>query len=320
MANLYPNGIGASGGSRYAKSKNLILGGGASPTYRGNIYYVHHTGSDSNSGLEINKPLATVGKAVGVGTVSGQIGTCTTPGLAKRGDVVAMLPGHRETIRYNIASPKTWVTNTSVNRIKLIGMGDGGQTPYIDNEDDVSLAYTNGLQIVAGVIFGKNLARSSSFNPSAEKLVSVSSATTFEDCVFEVGDNDGDPLEESGSNINDYLYTSISLYTPGSRFSRCLFKNSSTSLPQRVQAARVMASSATNIAFDECTFDGGAHGWGPPAFSCGRPWASELCFADGIVANDLVLVNGVDFSVEYATIQSVFVNVKASNGECKVIS
>jgi hypothetical protein len=315
MANLYPNGIGASGGSRYAKAKNLTLASGASP-YRGNIYYVHHTGSDSNSGLEINKPFATIGKAFGTGSNSVITGTNLVPGAVAIGDVIAVLPGHRETIRYG---NNTLVIAGSITSVKIIGMGDGEEMPYIDCEDDVTLANLRGCTLVTGIRFGQSLSRSNAVNAHATRIIVNINATVFEDCIFETGDNDGDPTEESGSNLFDYLYSTVLIDASTTEFYRCLFKNTATLYPQRVQAVRIYTQRA-GIKFYDCMFDGGETGWGPPAFSYGRPWASSYYAISGFMAVDLVLINGADFSIETNGIQIAFVTVKSSNGSSQVIS
>jgi len=96
--NIYPNGAGGASGDRFATDAPLYSSG--------LVYYLHSgTGSDSNSGLEREKPLATIGQAI----------TNTSAG-----DIIIALSGHSESLAAQVPFAKA---------LTVAGEGTGSSRP-----------------------------------------------------------------------------------------------------------------------------------------------------------------------------------------------
>lgn len=92
----FPNGLKVQGFP-------LVLGAG-------NVFYVHHSGSNGNDGQSIDKPVATIDYAIGL---------CE----ANNGDIIIVLQGHAETV--------TSAITADIAGISIIGWGVGTQRPNI---------------------------------------------------------------------------------------------------------------------------------------------------------------------------------------------
>lgn len=89
------------------------LGNGDIPTTTGSVFFVHSgTGSNSNSGLEPTRALATIDAAVD---------KCT----ASKGDIILVMPGHAE----NISAATTLVVDKA--GVHIIGLGTGRNRPVL---------------------------------------------------------------------------------------------------------------------------------------------------------------------------------------------
>ena len=101
----FPNGI---------TSYGVPVLGSAGITTTGNFFFVDSvTGSNGNSGLDPDHPLATIDTAVG---------KCT----ASKGDIILVMPGHNESI--------TAATSLVVDvaGVSIIGLGVGNTRPTLD--------------------------------------------------------------------------------------------------------------------------------------------------------------------------------------------
>lgn len=99
----YPNGVSSFG--------LLQLGGYSMPTAFGKYIFVSSvTGSDSNNGLAITTPVATINQAITLAT-------------ANNGDVIVLLPGHAETI--------TGAAGAAISKagLQIVGVGNGSLRP-----------------------------------------------------------------------------------------------------------------------------------------------------------------------------------------------
>lgn len=96
----FPNGISSMG--------MPILG-----STTGSVFFVHHSGSNGNSGADADHPFATIDNAVG---------QCT----ANKGDVIVVMAGHNETI---IDATSLVV---DVEGVTIMGLGVGHSRPVLD--------------------------------------------------------------------------------------------------------------------------------------------------------------------------------------------
>lgn len=102
MISKFPNGVSSFGVP--------VMPGGIPFVTSGSVFFVHHSGSNGNSGLDPSQPLATIDYA---------IGKCT----ASKGDVILVMPGHTETVTSSITMDVAGVT--------IWGMGWGNLRPLI---------------------------------------------------------------------------------------------------------------------------------------------------------------------------------------------
>jgi hypothetical protein len=99
----FPNGVSSFGIPQ--------MGSGTIPTTTGSYFFVSSgTGSDSNAGKEIEKPLATLDAA---------IGKCT----ASKMDVIVLMPGHSETVS------GAGAITMDVAGVQIVGLGTGTLRP-----------------------------------------------------------------------------------------------------------------------------------------------------------------------------------------------
>jgi len=97
----FPNGISSFG---------IPLVGSGPILTTGNVFFVHHTGSDSNSGTDATQPFATLDYA---------IGRCT----ADKNDTIIVMAGHAETI--------TSAITVDIAGVSIIGIGNGTNRPAL---------------------------------------------------------------------------------------------------------------------------------------------------------------------------------------------
>jgi len=138
-----------------------VLGAGPIVT-TGTVYFVHHTGSNSNSGLDPTQPFANLTTA---------ITACTT----NKGDVIILMPSHAETI-------STTVTLSKAN-VSIIGLGNGTARPNLTQGTTGStgmLTVSGSNNRIANVYF------TGSATGTNEPLLTISTGSnvTVEGCVF----------------------------------------------------------------------------------------------------------------------------------------
>jgi len=139
-----------------------ILGSGAEKfVTTGSVYFVHSTGSNSNSGTDPDHPLATIDYA---------IGKCT----ADKKDLILVMPGHTESVATSITA--------DVDGISIIGLGNGDNRPTI-----TGTAATDDVTVTGDDVLIDNLKfKHSTANCTA--MVNVAGANcTIQNCHFEQG-------------------------------------------------------------------------------------------------------------------------------------
>lgn len=122
----FPNGVASFG-------LPVLPPGGVFGPSTGSVFFVHHTGSNGNSGLTTAQPFATIDAA---------IGACT----ASKGDTIYVMPGHAETISTAAG------INADVAGVRIIGLGWGGARPTITMS-----ATTSTIAIAAASVTLSNL-------------------------------------------------------------------------------------------------------------------------------------------------------------------
>lgn len=128
----------------------------------GNVFWVDSsTGSNNNTGLDPDWPLATIDYA---------IGKCT----ASKGDVIYVMPGHTEAV--SAASG----ISCDVAGVSIIGLGNAGNRPLIT----LGTATTATVNVSAQNVLIKNLQFTSAINDLAVFIVVAANNTTIEDCKF----------------------------------------------------------------------------------------------------------------------------------------
>lgn len=217
----------------------------------GNIWYVHHTGSDAASprGKERIRPLATIEQAF---TNSATY------------DTVVCLEGHQQSV--------SAVITTMKQGQRLIGEGSGASRPRFTravNDELFDFAargiYLDNLYFAAGTV--------ASALPKVKLTQSVGT-TWVNNCYFECGGND------TGTGLSVNL-------SAGTRITNCNFVSSSTSTSSQPGSGLVLTGgTAQDVVLDNVVFDGGASGWSNPYamdFSAG---AAELYATNIDLLND----------------------------------
>lgn len=156
MATLHTNGIGGSTGP------GLVT---ASPLYGGTIYYVHHSGSDSNNGTERSRPLATVDAATSTASAVGSI--------------VCLLEGHREEL--------SGTSPTVAAGVTLIGEGEGDSRPKIWSPEDLTTLVVLAGARAENIWIGESIAKNSGAAPSATRL-QCATGVDLEGVRVDIGD------------------------------------------------------------------------------------------------------------------------------------
>lgn len=153
MISKFPNGVSSFGVP--------VMPGGIPFVTSGSVFFVHHSGSNGNSGLDPSQPLATIDYA---------IGKCT----ASKGDVILVMPGHAESvsgIALDVAGVSVW------------GMGWGNLRPTLTVNaaaDCVSITAANCM--FGNFIFEASVDAYTAFvNVAADGCV-------VRDCVFHMND------------------------------------------------------------------------------------------------------------------------------------
>jgi hypothetical protein len=132
----------------------------------GQVFFVHSSGSNGNTGKTPAKPFATLAKA---------ISQCT----AAKGDTIYVMPGHTETL---IAAAGVAV---SVAGVRIVGLGNGKNRPVFNYTTSAAASF----DVTAANVYVENLY----FRPigvaSVTSAVNVSAADAcFVNCEWELGD------------------------------------------------------------------------------------------------------------------------------------
>jgi hypothetical protein len=223
-ANIYINGAGGVTGAALASLKPLY--------YSGKIYYLDsQTGDDNYTGLERNKPFATLAKAIG--------------DMADY-DTLVILAGSTETITTGVTD------GAGLDGITIIGEGTGSQRPKFTRGDDIVLMTIVGT----GWLFDNLYFPESTASQTGDSrfYLSGDGIFTFNNCYFECGANDTDnALDISGGSGNgNYTITNTS------------FVSVSTDVTAQPQRAVRFDSAVAFLTLDNVVFDGGVSGWSNP--------------------------------------------------------
>lgn len=174
-AAIFPNGIGGLSGDELVIETELYT--------TGNVYYVHHTGSDANVGTSRQKPLATLFHA------NAQM---------EDNDIIVLLDGHAETITVPVL-----VTEPG---IRIVGEGTVELTSGLANQSMLELNNTN---IALGNIrfpVGGSLT-------SVPRVNVVGGRSMIRGCYFEAGADDQFALlsvDSDGPRIFNTTFVSVS--------------------------------------------------------------------------------------------------------------
>lgn len=177
----------------------------------GNIFFVHHSGSATGTGLSPGDAISTLDAAIGL---------CT----ASQNDHIVVLPGHAENITGTVAC--------DVAGISIVGLGEGGMMPTISHTHlagVVSVSAANvrikNIKLVANVASGVTNAVSIAATGDGctldglvirdttndkEFIVQIAVATTVEDLTIKNCDIRG---SIGGSTTNTILFAGTSVNT-----------------------------------------------------------------------------------------------------------
>lgn len=134
---------------------------GGSYVTTGTVRFVHHTGSDDYTGLNPDKPLATLDKAIGL---------CST----SKGDTIFVMPGHAETI---IADSGV---DIDVGGVSVIGLGHGASRPKFT----LGTAVTADFKLAATNTYIENLVFESGIALLTGPIEVSANNCTIKNCEF----------------------------------------------------------------------------------------------------------------------------------------
>jgi hypothetical protein len=140
------------------------------PPTTGTVFFVcnatNANGSDGNSGLRPDQPLATIAKAHTLATAS-------------KGDQIIVMPGHTEAV---IAAGTITISKAGV---QIIGLGSGRLRPVITYTTAVGASF----DITGANVLVQNIVFKATGVDAVTAAVNVSAAdVTFRDCEFELAD------------------------------------------------------------------------------------------------------------------------------------
>lgn len=188
----------------------------------GNIYWVDSvTGSDSNSGLLQDEPLATVFGA------SGAISLVTTATSA----TVICLATHRETVSSAYSFSKT--------AINIVGLGSGTARPQFTS------GVTGTAWSMAAQIRMENLYFAASSAVSNPRIDIDAAGCELRDCQFDCGASD------TGSTVR------VTTSGDYARIVGCTF----TATAEGASVGLLCNAAVNGLLIEDCTFSGGSVGW-----------------------------------------------------------
>ena len=213
---IYPNGTGGALGDELVTETQIYT--------TGIIYYVHHTGNNSNTGQFRQKPFATLVHALTV------IADC---------DVIVLMDGHTETI----SAPQT----VSTNGVKIVGEGisDGNPTVMLTSSltDQTMLTVSGSSVALAGVHV-----RGGSAQSTLPRVLWTGIRGMLRGCYF-----------ECDAGLTGAAAFAYSIFATGMRiFSTKFVVTSTTTQP----IYGVLSQGSTDAEFEAVTFDGGVVGFG----------------------------------------------------------
>ena len=272
---LYSGGAGGATGAILATAKPLWV--------TAKVIYLHHTGSDGNSGMNREDAVATLNQAMSVA------GSLTTAAI------IDVLLGHRETITAGIligGVPGLWI----------VGEGTGIQRPYFTNGGTVSL-----LGIESDDVVLDNLVFTESLVHVTEPKVYVGDVenTIIQNCVFRCGACDvEEALRYGGSGGYEYISAGRNMLL------NTQFVNTSVSPTARAGSAIKVDGPIGPLTMDNVVLDGGAYGWGSTYAFLGYNVVSLLR------ATNIDLLNDSDMVLTSDTYG--FVNIRNQTGSARI--
>jgi hypothetical protein len=254
------DGLGGSGQDELNRAAPLMT--------QGTIYYVHHTGSDTNDGLTPETPKATTAAAVA---------------LMANGDMLVWLASHAETLT-------TGVNLGGLDRCVLVGLGDDANG---DPSVVLSPALTNPATVAVDLGGG-------AFCELRNVRIAASTASTF------VVRSTGEYTHLTRVVLEGGAGNTAGLLRPGShnRIENCTFRSTAPDTTARPKAAIDLSSLAPTLR--NVTLDGGDSGWTSSALydaGGGGGGATGVAF-DGItlVNSDVLLTSRVTGWVQFRSI------------------
>jgi hypothetical protein len=219
--NFHSNGVGGTTGATLTTVSPLLTSG--------NIYYVSSaSGSNSNTGLERNKPLATLAQAYT---------------NASANDTIVLMSGHTQSIVAVQTLAKAGLT--------IVGEGSGSSRPQFTRLN-TGASFVLFDITAAGVTLSNLYFQDTSGAACTDSKVKSAAANTLIDgCYFEAGVYDTGPQVEyvtgaSQARIRDTTFISVG-----------------TSGTQPESAVKV-TNALTDLELDTVVFDGGTIGWSNP--------------------------------------------------------
>lgn len=218
--NYHSNGIGGTTGATLTTVSPLLTSG--------DIYYVDSTtGSDSNTGKERNKPLATIGQAVT---------------NASANDTIVVFSGHTQTL--------TAVQTLSKAGLTIVGEGSGSNRPKFTRFFTGSNFATFDITAAGVTLSNLYLPASTNSNFTGTKVKTAAVSTIIDGCYFEAGANDGGPQLELVTGASQVRLKDTTFI--------------STSTGTQPESAIKVTNAVTDLELDAVVFDGGTVGWSNP--------------------------------------------------------
>lgn len=239
MPSNYPNGLASFG--------IPIIGGGGIPAATGTYFFVDPAGNNGNDGLSIDRPVATITRALAL---------CTDGA----GDVILVAPGaYNETV------------TVSKSNVTIIGLGGRGAA-YIEP----STAGAEGMQVTADDVTVINLGIAG--DDTADYALNLNSCSRFRayGCKIELADGAGSAVLIDGTaddQTADALFEDCEVCWAAKGFT---FDDSAYGYPTQIFVKRAHFHNITtnmfgvaasglvkNLLIEGCTFDRAEDGTGP---------------------------------------------------------
>lgn len=284
MTEYWKNGFGAATGSQLAIAKDYYLHLGGSARV---VYLSSELGEDAAwpRGSDEARPVATLAQAIT---------------NAAFGGIICVAADHDETID-GAVTPLGYQT--------IIGFGRSNGKPTakirfdLDGETAGRIIIENDGIKISNIYFPEKPSETT----AAWRIYVEANHFSIEDCYVESGDND---------TLSSFLRYGEDA-DEGSRIVRCSFVSTATAADTTPAQAITDTGTLSDFAIEDCTFDGGAYGWGylsPADMPCAfyRSHGAPGCRTTG-----LSLLRGADF----VTLGNPgYTQVSTATGGSKVVS